>query len=330
MSELRFNYIMQDWVIIATERANKPETFKKEKCEETIPAFDPKCPFCPGNEGDGKDETARIGDVHSWKVRAIYNKYPALSPDVKEERKIFGIHNKAAGFGVHEVVVENPRHDVCLATMPEESVFDVVKMYKMRYEAIRCVNGIEAITIFKNHGEMAGASQKHPHSQIVATSVVPHHIRSRVNNSIQFFDIMRKCVVCAMIEQELKDKERMVLETENFVAFVPYAAVGPFLVWIVPKRHMASFDATNDTELRDFAVALKTVLAKIYTGLNNPDFNFTVRSMPTKESGEGYFHWALVMYPRIKQLAGFELGSGMCINSTIPEACAEFLRGVRI
>lgn len=330
MSELRYNIITRDWVVIATDRAKRPLDFVKPK-KETQPssAHKDNCPFCTGNEGDGSDETFRLGDKKSWKVRSIYNKFPAFSP--KEEIKRFneGIHHSVSGYGVAEVIIENPRHNLCVATMTDAEVEDIIRAYKSRYESIQKMNGIESIIIFRNHGASAGTSLEHPHSQLIATPIVPPQIRNRLDAATRFFDTTGSCVFCYVLAEELKEKKRIVMETEDFVSFLPYAGAVPFLTWIFPKRHMPSFVDIDDAEIKGLSKILRSTLAKLYYGLNNPDFNYTIRSIPVSEKASEYFHWYLSIVPRISQPAGFELGSGIFINTSLPEESAEFLRQVK-
>jgi UDPglucose--hexose-1-phosphate uridylyltransferase len=232
------------------------------------------------------------------------------------------------GFGVHEVIIEHPHHNTCIALMNNAEVEDIIRAYKARYNEVAAISGIECIVIFKNHGPSAGTSLEHPHSQLIATPVVPPQIRGRLEQAIHFFDFTGRCVFCAILESELKEKKRIVLETEKFVAFSPYASVSPFQIWIFPRRHFASFGDINEGEIGDLAKNLKTVLSKLYYGLDNPDFNYTIRSIPVKERGGEYFHWYLSIIPRLTQPAGFELGSGMFINTALPEESAEFLRQI--
>lgn len=327
MSELRYNMISGDWVIIASERAKRPKDFKKTKQEEaTRPQYQKECPFCAGNEATSGEETFRIGDKTLWKVRAVYNKFPALSPAENLSRHVGIINNFATGFGFHEVIVEHPRHDRIIPLMQDEEVADIMKAYKARYVQLKAQQNIEAVIVFKNQGSQAGASLVHAHSQVVATPIVPPGLRHRLEKAARYFDVTGRCVFCATLEEELLQKKRIVLETDSFVSFVPYAAAGPFLVWVFPKRHMPSFDMIDNAETEDMARHLKTVLGKFYRILDNPDFNYTIRSVPVRESGAEYFHWYLSIIPRIANPAGFELGSGIFINSSIPEECAEFLR----
>jgi len=332
MSELRQNLITRDWVIIATDRAKRPDQFtNQKKSTKTIPRHCPNCPFCAGNEEDGTLETFRLGDDRTpWKVRAIRNKYPALSPTAEPMRISSGIHRTMSGIGIHEVIVENPRHDLTTALLSIEEVTDILLVYRQRYLEIRKYPHIETIIIFKNHGESAGTSLEHPHSQIAATPVVPHLFRNRIDEAVRYFDDTGECLFCLTLEDELRAAERIIFESKHFVAFIPYAALSPFHIWIFPRRHSSSFDDITDPEITDLAYTLKTVLAQLYYGLNNPDYNYTIRSVPIAEQATKYFHWYIAIIPRVSKQAGFELGSGMFINTALPEESAEFLRSTII
>jgi UDPglucose--hexose-1-phosphate uridylyltransferase len=159
---------------------------------------------------------------------------------------------------------------------------------------------------------------------------VPSQVRDRIQDAIHFWDNTGECVFCNMLKQELAARERIVYESEHFVAFVPYAALSPFHLWLFPKRHSSSFDDSTDVEIDDLACNLKTVLAKLYHGLGNPDFNYCIRSVPTDEQQTDYFHWYVAIIPKVIQTAGFELGSGIFVNTALPEASAKFLREVKI
>ncbi|MFH0948080.1 MAG: DUF4931 domain-containing protein, partial [Elusimicrobiota bacterium] len=234
------------------------------------------------------------------------------------------------GVGFHEVVIETPLHNLTTALLPLDDVRNIIKSYKMRYNEMLEDTRIEMIIIFKNHGEAAGTSLIHPHSQIVATPVVPTQIRERFNDAQKYFDENFECVFCKILAEELKDGSRIVLETKNFVSFIPYAALSPFHCWIYPKRHFSSFGDITEDEVSDLAINLKTTLSKYYNGLDNPDFNYVIRSSPTDLKNLDFFHWYISIVPRLTKTAGFELGSGMFINTSLPENDAKFLRGIKV
>ena len=331
MTELRQNLITKDWVIIATDRAKRPDQFSQiNKPKIVLPPYREDCPFCQGNEELTGPESFRLNDVNGWKVRAVPNKYPALSPEGERVRKIQGIFRSLSGVGHHEVIIEHPRHDLTTALMDVADVTNIIKVYRQRYSEIRKDHRVQTILIFKNHGQGAGTSLEHPHSQLAATPIVPYELRIRIQEAMRYFDDTGECLFCRTLAEELAAGERIIFESKHFVAFIPYAALSPFHIWIFPRRHSSSFDDITDEEMLDLAVNLKTILAKLYVGLNNPDYNYNIRSIPTDEQRTDYFHWYIAVVPRVSLVAGFELGSGMFINTSLPEESAAFLRSVEI
>jgi UDPglucose--hexose-1-phosphate uridylyltransferase len=143
---------------------------------------------------------------------------------------------------------------------------------------------------------------------------------------MHYFDDTGECLICDTIKMEMEDGRRIVIDTDNFVTFVPYAALSPFHIWIFPKRHSASFSDISDEEIKDISFHLKSLLSRFYTGLEDPDYNQVIRSSRPKDIGNEYTHWYLSIVPRLSKVAGFELGSGMYINSSLPEESAAFLR----
>jgi len=331
MAELRQNVLTREWVIISPERAKRPDEFARRKDgEQALPEYATDCPFCVGNEHLTLEELYRMPEKGDWKVRVIPNKYPALTSRGERIRRVDGIYRSMTAVGFHEVIIEHRLHNMTLALMTEDEVSQVLKVYRERYNEIRKDSRIEAIILFKNHGEGAGTSVSHPHSQLVATPIVPNQIRSRMEEAIRYFDDTGECVCCRTVHDELKASERLIFQTKDFVAFIPYAALSPFHIWIFPLRHISSFDEMDDGETRELAKCLKTVLAKLYYGLNNPDFNYSIRSIPPRELHSEYFHWYFTIVPRVSKTAGFEIGSGMYVNTALPEESAEFLRKVSI
>lgn len=331
MSELRYSIATGDWVVFATERAKRPHDFVKAgKAPKALPEYEAACPFCPGNENKTPRELFRMADGKGWKVRSVPNSFAALSAQADPRRNIEGIHISMGGFGDHEVIVENRRHNTCIALMGNAEVEDIIRAYKSRYVSLKDVPGIEAIIIFKNHGSGAGTSIEHPHSQLVATPIIPPHVKAQISHAADFYEKTGRCIYCRIIEDELKAKTRVILKTDHFVSLLPYAGAMPFAIWICPKRHEPSFSAIKDDEIEDMARNLQSTLKKLYYGLENPDFNYTIRSYAAKEGGDEYLHWFLNIIPRMTLPAGFELGSGMFINVSMPEESAEFLRQVKV
>jgi UDPglucose--hexose-1-phosphate uridylyltransferase len=332
MSELRQNFATREWVVIATERARRPEEMAHHRERKPLASFVPSCPFCPGNEKLTPPEVLRVPaslDV-PWHARVIPNKFGALSRDVQPTRSVHRSRRAVNGFGIHDVIVETPNHAQVLALMPDSYVAEILRIYKTRYDELSLDPRVALVTIFKNHGIDAGTSLEHPHSQMIATPVTSLHVRQRFQHALRHFDDYGECMFCQMIEEELEEQTRVVMVSEHFVALELYASPSPFCTNIYPRRHMASFGDISAGETNDLARMLRSLLAKLYHGLADPDFNYTIRSAPAESVGVRYFHWYLSVIPRLTRVAGFELGSGMFINTVLPEAAAEFLRKVDV
>jgi len=331
MPELRQNFFTKEWVIIATERAKRPEELATHRPVLEMPSFVETCPFCPGNESKTPPEVVRFPiNGEPWQVRVIPNKFAALSSEVQPTRSLQHLRRRIDGFGFHEVIVDSPDHAKCMALLSDEQVARILGIYKQRYNVLSLDPRINHITIFKNHGLDAGASLQHPHSQVIATPVIPSQVRHRLFEALRHYDDVGECMFCHMVEREVEDQTRVVLKGEHFVAMEVFAAATPFATHIFPLWQIARFGEITELEIADLARVLRTLLAKIYVGLGNPDLNFTVRSGPAEYARARHYHWYVSVIPRLTRVAGFELGSGMFINTVLPEAAAEFLRGVSV
>jgi UDPglucose--hexose-1-phosphate uridylyltransferase len=333
MPQLRQDPTTKEWVIIAAERSKRPHDFKKTKTLTEKPPYKEDCPFCESNEHLTPHESLayRSGgsaDSKGWWVRVIPNKFPALSPEGSWERKEEkGFFRMMDGVGIHEVVIESPMHNQLLPLMEDTQVEEVLLAYRERYLALRGDPRIKLIMVFKNHGEAAGTSLDHTHSQLVGTAVVPSNIRKKLEEAARYYDDHGRCVYCDSIQEELNFGKRIVMDTERFVVLQPFASRSPFETWIVPKEHQASFGLISMEDSKRFAKVLKTTLFKLYSKLNNPDYNYVIHTAPIKDEQEDYYHWHLQIIPRLTTPAGFEMGSGIYINVSFPEETAQFLRG---
>jgi UDPglucose--hexose-1-phosphate uridylyltransferase len=331
MPELRQNRFNKEWVVIATERAKRPEELQVRREQQVLQHYSEKCPFCPGNEHMAPPEVMRInGDGPNWQIRVVPNKFAALAREGQPIRKITRSRRTMNGVGVHDVIIEGRDHAATTALFSNDQVANVLRCYRTRYLDLAKDPRITHITIFKNHGSGAGTSLEHPHSQLIGTPVISHQVRDRIYEALRHYDEFGECIFCEVLGEELEEGKRIVELSKHFVAMEPFASPTPFATHIFPRRHMASFGDIRDDEIVDLGRLLRVVLAKLYFGLNNPDFNYTIRSAPAENRGVMYYHWYLSVIPRLTQVAGFELGSGMFINTVLPEAAAEFLRDVKI
>ena len=331
MPELRQNRFTKEWVVIATERAKRPEEMATKKEVKPLAPYVATCPFCPGNEKLAPPEIMHLPPgAGKWDVRVVPNKFAALAREGEPTWKIEKSKRRINGVGLHDVIVETPRHDLTTALLTAQQVEQILRTYVARYTEASADPRVAHVTIFKNHGAAAGTSLEHPHSQMIATPVISSQVRGRLYEALRHYDEFGECIFCQILQEELEDKTRIVIATEHFVAMQPYASPTPFCTHIYPRRHMASFGDIQEKEVRDLAAVLQTLLAKLYVGLENPDFNYTIRSAPHENAGVKYYHWYISVIPRLTRVAGFELGSGMFINVVLPETAAEFLRNVKV
>lgn len=331
MPEFRQNMVSKEWVIIATERAKRPDQFLQKKGEKApLPPHREDCPFCTGNESKTPPSLLTIETNGGWSLRVVPNKFAALQSHLTTQRKHEGRFLKADGFGIAEVIIETPAHNRTIATMDLEEVKNTVWAYKKRYLALAETGKIDLITIFRNYGERAGTSLEHPHSQIIATPIVPPHVRNPLYQSQLACDTYGDCIYCGMMEEEKRQQIRIVEETPYFLVLCPFASRSPFETRIYPKIHRSSFASITEEEMLEFAIVLQRTLKRLYSGLNDPDYNYIIRSAPIEDTDVKYHHWYLVIVPKLTTPAGFEIGTGIYINTTLPEQCAEFLRGVPI
>jgi UDPglucose--hexose-1-phosphate uridylyltransferase len=331
MPEIRQNPATKEWVIIATERAKRPEDFvSAEPKISEHPRYLDSCPFCPGNESQTPPEIMSLrGKNGKWSLRVVPNKFAALVPTgdvVREEESDF--FRSMDGLGQHEVVIETPQHNVSFGQISDRKALEIVTAYRDRYLDLIKDTRFKLVKIFRNQGKAAGTSLEHPHSQIVATPLVPLHIRHRLEAATRYYDDHGQCVFCRMIEMEKKEKARVVMENERFLVIEPFAARVPFETWILAKEHRATFGEVINAELKDFAIILNGIIGKLWRGLQNPSYNLVFRTAPSGEEGEEYYHWHVQVIPRLTTPAGFELGTGVYINTTLPEMTAKFLRAV--
>jgi UDPglucose--hexose-1-phosphate uridylyltransferase len=334
MPELRKDPITQEWVIIATERARRPSDFTHLSiAEPEKPEYSPTCPFCPGKEGLTPPEVLafRHGlnkNSPDWWVRVVPNKFPALAIEGQLEKHGVGMYDVMNGVGAHEVIIETPKHNLEPSTLSQNHLAEVVWAYRERYLDLRKDARFKYILLFRNHGKVAGASLEHPHSQLIATPMIPIEVVNEMQGAERYYQYRDRCVWCDMIHQEMDSAIRVVNQTEHFIAFEPFAPKFPFETWILPKGHQASFTAMTRERVVEFAGIMQDALGRISRCLNGPPYNFAIHTAPCDREESEIFHWHLVIMPRLTIAAGFEMGTGIYINVTSPEDAARYLREI--
>lgn len=327
MPQLRKDPVTKRWVIILHEEAKKPGDFKVE----ATPRQDNKCPFCSGNEDKTPSEVMSYRSPESlpnqpgWEVRVIPNKFPALEIEGDLDRTGIGVYDMMNGVGAHEVIIESPNHEDGFHCYTKEQIARIIRTYSDRYRDLKRDRRFRYILIFKNHGSAAGASLDHPHSQLIATPIIPKRAMEEVEGAKRYYYYKERCVFCDIIRQELSSGERIIHENEQFVAFSPFASRFPFETWIAPKEHKDSFGDIDSIETEGLADIMHGTLRRLVKTLGNPPFNYVIHTSPCGEHCSDYFHWHIEIMPRLTKVAGFEWGSGFYINPVPPENATKFL-----
>jgi len=317
---------------MAPERAKRPQQTLKKKRAEVLPDRDKSCPFCPGNEENTPDEVFRIPvstKDSNWDVRVVPNRFAALTMEKSDTRiEVGNLTRGMNGFGIHEVIIESPYHNTTIALMTYQQVEKVLAAYQQRYNTLKKDPQLKFITIFKNHGRESGTSLEHPHSQLVATPIMTPYYHRRFGVAVDYYADTGRCVYCDVLAEEMEKRERVVAETEQFIVIHPYASRASYESWIIPKGHCSSFGLCPEEHRAELAMVLKDSLLCLYRGLDNPAFNLMVNTTITEDEQNPYYHWHIRIVPRLSMIAGFEMGSGIYINTALPEETAKQVKQI--
>jgi UDPglucose--hexose-1-phosphate uridylyltransferase len=336
MPELRKDIITDRWVIIATERARRPQDYARPPDE----ADQSDCPFCAGQEAKTPPEIWAARDAGGpnqpgWKVRVVPNKFPALRIEGEINREGEGIYDRMNGIGAHEVIIETPNHNCALEDQSVATIALSLRACKERMLDLLRDDRFRYILVFKNVGRSAGASLSHSHCQLIATPVTPLRIKEKLVGAREYFDRKERSVFHDILRQEQRDAARVVFENEGFLVFCPFAARFPFELCLLPKRQAADYHTIDGEEILQLADALKLTLVKLNRALNRPQYNLILHTAPSRASHRRRdywgtidldFRWHVEILPRLTLTAGFEWGTGFFINPTPPEDAAALLR----
>jgi UDPglucose--hexose-1-phosphate uridylyltransferase len=319
-TELRYDLLNDDWVIISPSRAERLK-------ERAIPG----CPFCNiknqekavliYSNGVKKDTK----DLKDWTTIVIPNKYPIFIPHKKnKEAKENNIYSKVKPAGFHEIVITR-NHEKSLALLSINNIKEVINCFQERIIEFKKHDFVNNVIVFHNHGKEAGSSQPHPHSQLLTIPLIDKEFRITLDNHSKYFKENKECLRCKMDKEEMKIKKRIVFQNDDFVAYIPFAPKFTYQTIISPKRHSSRFEEINEKEKDSLAEVFKEILSRLYKGLNNPPYNFYLHTAPFDKE-YSHFHWYFSIFPRLSVLAGFEVGAQMEIPSIYPEDQALFLR----
>jgi UDPglucose--hexose-1-phosphate uridylyltransferase len=332
MTELRKDPIVGRWVIIAPERGTRPHTIRHQPILDAD-AFDP---FLEGNEDATTPEVLAYREPGSrpngpgWRVRVLRNKFPALRIEGDLHERGDGLYDMMNGVGAHEVIIECPHRETNMSRLPVVAVREVLWAYRDRLVNLKRDPRLVHPLIFKNQGAAAGASLDHSHSQLIVNPIVPINVIEELTGAESFYQLRGRSIFQEIIEHELADARRVVLDTPDFLVVCPFASRFPFETWIIPRRHRSHFETVPREEMDELGAVLQQTLRRLELALDDPPYNYVIHTAPFNTDNLPHYSWHLEIYPRITGIAGFEWGSGFYINTVAPEQAARFLRDVNV
>jgi UDPglucose--hexose-1-phosphate uridylyltransferase len=338
VSQLRWDPLKLNWVIVTNDRGRHPRDFFRERERVALTA----CPFCYGQEAKTPPEVFALRpdgsrpDTPGWRVRVIPNKFPALRIEGELEKRGVGLYDVMNGIGAHEVIIETPDHDRSMAELSAAEIADVLHAWRSRLLDLRRDPRFRYLLLFKNHGSEAGAGIPHSHSQLMAVPITPPTAGSELAVCREYYERKERCLFCDILAQEFDDGERLVTGDGDFVVFAPFASCSPFELRIAPRRHGHDFALLADAELATLAETLRQTLLRLRNLLRDPPYNFVLHTAPPMHLRLGKpaywgslpydYHWHIELVPRLTKIAGFEWGSGFFLNPVPPEEAARYLR----
>ena len=308
MSELRNDLVTGRVVLCAPGRAARPHTVEPAP---PGPATVAGCPFCPGNEQETPPERHRTGpgdpDTPGWRVRVVPNLYPIVG----------GADAGPGAGGAHEVAILDPDHSCALGRMRDTGVDELFTVLRDRAR-VHAAAGLAHVQVLVNHGRAAGASIAHPHAQVLALEFVPPLVR----DALRRFAAARTDVIAADFTASGPQGGHIV--DADAWAWAPWAAASPYETRITAPDAGARFENTPDAALTAVARVTRDVVAGIERLLGEVAYNVTVHNGPA--AGDAPYHWYVTVTPRVSTVAGFELGTGVLVNTLLPADAAARLR----
>jgi UDPglucose--hexose-1-phosphate uridylyltransferase len=329
MSEIRKHYFLSEYCIIAEERAKRPSDFTKTAGYSGGKNDLTSCIFCGGSEEKTplaiavyKNEKIFADTpekrILNWDFRCFPNHYPALSPVWSSPEQQEPDLQVEPGYGFHEVIVESPLHGKKLENFSDSELSGLMDVYRDRTSSYASREKICYVSLFKNSGKAAGASINHLHSQLLAFPFVPPLVERELNAIRE----QKTCPYCAVFNKE-KASSRLIFENSECIAFTPYSSMVPFEVWILPRRHLSFLGDCDEKILFALGNLLRAVLRAYGSIFGNLPFNYMFYQL----HGTPEYHLNLRLLPRLSINAGFELSTGIYINTVSPEKAASYLRG---
>lgn len=334
-------------VLISTARGKRPHKDEPPGPRDEREYVE-NCPFCPGNEHLTPPAICQEPATGAWQIRIVENLYPILAKTPIPYELPAGIQQISEGYGHHEVIIDHHSHGIALRQFGEHHLARLFALYQQRMHFLYSTDPrLRYILVFKNFGKAAGGSIAHTHSQLIAMPIVPHNVHDELECSRDFYRQNSSCVFCTLIDEAMSletttydrssgkrqqnyDSGKYLIERgKHFIAIKPFASRYEWEIHILPLRHQSNFLAASQEELADLAVVLKRTMLRLQTVVGEVQYNYFLHTAPHPNNSDDFgpsYHWHLEICPRISIPSGFELGSGLFVNTIGPEEAAFKLR----
>ncbi len=325
-AQIRHDLLRDEWVIIANNRKKRPQDFAEDK---TKPPYDPeKDVFAHfDNQEQEPDVLIYADENNEWTTRVIPNKFPSVVIDGEEEDLSEGVYQAMTAYGNHEVVItRDPLRD--FAQLEIHELAEVIDAYHERYLALMHQRGVKSISIFHNHGARAGASIRHPHSQILALPVIVPAVQREIVVCDAYYQKHRHHLWEVMLEQELREGTRIIYTNKKFIAFCPFASPRAFAIRIAPRKMQPYFERITMDDKMFLADALHQSLYALGVILHDPDYNYFLRTSPCDGAVYDEYSYYLDILPHTHTYGGFEYSTDIEVVPIAPEDAATALREV--
>jgi len=316
-SELRKDYFLDRFVVIAPSRSKRPEEFKITKILKKEIKF---CPFCK-KANSREEETDAIRYGKKWVIRSLYNIYPLTTTRVTKIKK--GFLKSMSNYGKHEIVVETPTHSKKFYDFSLDELELYLGFLKRRCEMLLKDEAVNYCYIFKNSGKFAGASLEHEHTQMITSRIVPSLVYREITKANEYMRNNASCVFCDIIKKEKEQKKREVMELKTVYVLAPFASRFEFETWIIVKRCVQNIMELSEKEIKDIARALRFVLNAL---MKKGEVSYNLFFHQSFDKTD-HFHFHIEVCPRITEEAGLELGADFFVSEVYPEYAANFFRG---
>ncbi len=337
MSSIRYDRIHDTHVIIAPERLYRPDcSFGADEPQ----SVEPDCAFCEGNESMTPPEIfatrkpQTLANTAGWQTRVVPNLYKAVQIEAPYAHH-YGLFEYHEGFGAHEVIIDTPEHLTSMTQWNAQTAVQWLKTLRARVHDLRRDQRMAYISVFKNEGILAGATQTHSHTQMIGLPFVPKVARENYRRSYEHYKQHGISLLQSCVQHEEEQQERVIAKHGDFTAFCPFASAYAFEVMITSQKALGQIDTLSDESINTLAPLLLATLRVLKAQLVCFAFNLVITTPPLQEGSADYgmlscvdeaCRFAVRIMPRIYKHGGFEVGTGVYINPVLPEVAAKLLR----